>query len=73
MRHHLLTIHNIDVEKDGSEKAPKQMKTSMMATVDGFSIRKITQSELIRKSLSLRGMRLPADESSVVSLVQRFM
>ncbi|GLV34056.1 hypothetical protein CBL_05076 [Carabus blaptoides fortunei] len=75
MRRHLLSIHNIDVDKAESEKAPKQMKTldnflantsledivSKMAAVDGFSIRKITQSEFIRQSLSLREMPSETD------------
>lgn len=87
MRRHLLSIHNIDVEKDEYEKAPKHSKmldnflvktsleeiVSKMAAVDGFSIRKITQSEFIRQSLSLRGMKLPADEKSVMALVHKFM
>jgi hypothetical protein len=45
---------------------------SKLATVDGFSIRGITRSEFIRKSMSKRGYKLPKNESDVMALIHRY-
>lgn len=86
MRRHLLSVHRIDADKNEAEVEKKKVKTldcfmvkesleemiSKLAAEDGFTIRKITTSKFIRQSFSLRGMSLPADEKSVMSLIYNF-
>ena len=42
-----------------------------LAAVDGFSINDITKSELIRKSLSEKGMVLPKNSSHVMNMLKK--
>ena len=53
------------------KKESLQTIVSQLAAVDGFSIHAIGKSKFIRDSISVKGVFLPASDSSIMNLVHR--
>jgi BED zinc finger len=86
LHRHLFNKHQINTHSDEEQPQSKKIKlidnfvvkcsleetVAKLASLDGISIRGFVRSAFIRSSFSLRGMKLPQDETAVMLLIHKF-